>query len=51
MIRRLLVVAATAVAALLSTTPAQAEPRAVRGATNGCVVIIPADVAVCIGRF
>ena len=51
MIRRLLVVAATACAALLATAPAQAESRTVRSETNGCIVLIPADLAVCIGRF
>ena len=51
MIRRLLVVAATAVAALLATAPAHAESRTVRSDTNGCVVIIPAEIAVCIGRL
>ena len=51
MIRRVLVVAATAVAALVVTAPAHAGPMAPTGDTNGCVLIVPAQIAVCIGRF
>jgi hypothetical protein len=50
-IRRSLVVAATMLAALVVTAPAQASTQSVRSDTNGCVVLIPANIAVCIGRF
>jgi hypothetical protein len=50
-IRRSLLAGAIALAALVVTAPAQATTQSVGGDTSGCVVIIPANIAVCIGRF
>jgi hypothetical protein len=51
MTRRLAVVAAAiAAAAAFATAPANATA-APQGDTNGCVVIRPAQIAVCIPRF
>ena len=52
MSRRLAVVAAALAAmAAFATAPADAALVKPRGDTNGCVVIIPAEVAVCLGRL
>jgi hypothetical protein len=49
--RRLAIVAAAlAASAAFATAPADASVIP-RGDTNGCIVIRPARVAVCLGRF
>ena len=53
MIRRAVIVAALTVGFGLASAPAQASSSALipRGDTNGCVVVKPVHVAVCLGRF
>jgi hypothetical protein len=51
--RRAAIVAAVTMALGLLAGPsvASTDARVPRGDTNGCVVIIPAHVAICIPRF
>jgi len=51
--RRAAIIAAVALALGLATAPAEASSTTVlpRGDTNGCVVIKPAQIAVCLGRL
>ena len=53
MIRRAALVAAVTLALGLVTGSADASSQVVvpRGDTNGCVVVKPAQIAVCIGRL
>ena len=52
MTRRLAIVAAAiAAAAAFTTAPADASLVAPRSDTNGCVVVKPAQLALCIGRL
>ena len=52
MTRRLAVIVATiAAAAAFASAPADASVVAPRGDTNGCIVIRPAELAICLGRL
>ena len=53
MTRRAAIVAAVTMALGLLTGPADASGQGAlpRGDTNGCVVVKPAKIAICLGRY